>query len=55
MRPRPDDEIAVVRYIEPLSSNAAALGLNVLSIPATREAIDRSRRTGEPAATADFD
>ena len=50
----PTDDVVALRYIEPLADNAAALGLNVLSIPATRAAIERTRRSGEPAATAGF-
>ena len=47
-------DAVVVRYIEPLATNAGAVGVNVMSIPATRAAIERARRTGEPAATAGF-
>ena len=41
-----------MRYIEPLASNAPALGLNVLSIPATRDAVEATLRTDAPAASS---
>ncbi|MGH8796783.1 MAG: CHASE domain-containing protein, partial [Caldimonas sp.] len=47
-------EVVAIRYIEPLAGNAAALGVNALSIPAARVAIDSAARTGRPAATAGF-
>jgi PAS domain S-box-containing protein len=47
-------EVMAIRFIEPLSSNASALGVNALSIPAASAAIDAARRTGRPAATAGF-
>ena len=49
-----DDEVMAIRYIEPLAGNATVLGVNVLSIPAARAAIDIARRTGQPVATAGF-
>ena len=49
-----DTDAVVIRYIEPLATNAGAVGVNVMSIPATRVAIERARRTGAPAATAGF-
>lgn len=45
------DEHVFVRYIEPLASNAAALGFDILSEPIRRDAIERARDSGEPAAT----
>jgi len=47
-------EVVAIRHIEPLQDNAAALGVNALSIPAAREAILASRRSGQPVATAAF-
>ena len=47
-------EVVAIRHIEPAAGNAAALGVNALSIPAAREAIAATRRNGEPAATASF-
>ena len=47
-------EVVVVRHIEPERDNAAALGVNALSIPAARDAIDAARRSGEPVSTAAF-
>ena len=48
------DDLMVIRAIEPMVSNAAALGVNALSIPAAREAIEAAVRTGQPAASAGF-
>ena len=53
-RPGGDNEVVAIHYIEPRTGNAAALGVNVLSIPAARVAVDRARRSGQPAATAGF-
>ena len=50
----PGDELVVIRYIEPLAGNSAALGVNVMSIPPARAAVERARATGQPAATAGF-
>ena len=47
-------EVIVVRLIEPLQGNAAALGVNSLSIPAARAAIQQTVDTGNAAATAGF-
>ncbi len=47
-------EVVAIRHIEPEADNAAALGVNAMSIPAAREAITRTRQSGEPAATAAF-
>jgi PAS domain S-box-containing protein len=46
--------VVALRHILPLAGNQAAVGVNVLSIPAAREAILRSRRTGQPVASAAF-
>ncbi len=48
------DDLMVIRAIEPMAGNAAALGVNALSIPASREAIEAAVRSGERAATAGF-
>lgn len=50
----PGDEVVAIRYIEPMAGNAAALGVNAMSIPQAREAIERSARQDTPAATAGF-
>lgn len=47
-------EVVAIRHIEPEVDNAAALGVNAMSVPAAREAIARTRSSGEPAATAAF-
>jgi PAS domain S-box-containing protein len=49
-----DGEVLALRHIEPAAGNAAALGVNVLSIPAARAAIDAARRSGQPVASAGF-
>jgi PAS domain S-box-containing protein len=51
---RSDGEVVALRHIEPAAGNTAALGVNVLSIPAARVAIEATRRSGEPAASAGF-
>lgn len=52
--PEASDTVTAVRFIEPLAANAGALGLNSWSVPEARAALDRTRRTGQPAATAGF-
>ena len=47
-------DVIAVRLIEPLQGNAAALGVNGLSIPAARAAIQQAVDTGDAAATAGF-
>ncbi len=49
-----DGEVVVLRRIAPLASNRAALGVNVLSIPAARQALQASLRSATPAATGGF-
>ncbi len=49
-----DDDVIAMRYIEPMQGNAAALGVNALSIPAARSAIEAAILTDRPAATAGF-
>ncbi len=48
------DDLLVIRAIEPAASNTAALGVNALSIPASRAAMEAAIRTDRPAATAGF-
>ena len=48
------DEVVAIRYIEPLQRNAAALGVNALSIDAAAAAIRRAQRTGQASASAGF-
>ncbi len=50
----PEDEVVAIRYIEPMQGNAAALGVNALSIGAARAAIEAASRSGLPIATAGF-
>ena len=49
-----EDEVVAIRYIEPQQRNAAALGVNALSIPAAAEAIGRAQRSGLPSVSAGF-
>ena len=49
-----DGDAQVIRYIEPLAENAAALGVNVQSIAITRVAIAQAARSGVPVASAGF-
>ncbi len=44
-------EVAALRFIEP-PELVDALGVNAMSLPATREAIARAQASGSPAATA---
>ncbi len=52
--PLPDDPLVVIRFIEPLASNAPALGVNARSVALARAAIDAAARGGRPAATMSF-
>ncbi len=47
-------EVVAIRLIEPMAGNANALGVDALSVPAAREAIQRARASGLPAATQGF-
>ncbi len=49
-----DGEVVAIRYIEPQPGNAAALGLNTLSVQAAAAAISRAQRSGQPSASAGF-
>jgi len=49
-----DDPLMVIRFIEPMASNATALGVNARSIALARQAVDAAARTGRPAATTAF-
>jgi PAS domain S-box-containing protein len=49
-----DPAVLALREIEPREGNAAALGVNTLSIPAARAAVLQAAATGSPAATAGF-
>jgi len=50
----PRDRVIAMRFIEPMRDNAAALGLNLLSLPAARAAVDISDRTDLPVASEAF-
>ena len=49
-----DADAVVLRFIEPFERNASALGVNVLSIPAAREAIGRAAASDQASASAGF-
>ncbi|MBA2722471.1 MAG: CHASE domain-containing protein, partial [Methylibium sp.] len=49
-----DDEVTALRHIEPRTGNEAALGINSLSVRASRDAIMRARRSDAPNATVGF-
>ena len=49
-----DAAVTAIRYIEPLAVNSEALGVNSLSVPAARDAINRAVATDAPAASAGF-
>ena len=49
-----DGEVLVLRHIAPLEGNRTALGVNVLSIPAARLALQATLASAEPAATGGF-
>ena len=52
--PQPGEDLLAIRLIEPLARNRAALGVNIHSIPVARVALEQTRRSGRPAATAGF-
>ncbi len=47
-------EAFAVRLVEPMERNPALLGINSLSVPATRAAIEAAVRTDRPVASAAF-
>lgn len=49
-----DTQVLALRHIEPQAGNAAALGVNTLSIPAARAAVLATRSSGQPQASAGF-
>ncbi|WP_246312111.1 CHASE domain-containing protein [Pseudaquabacterium terrae] len=49
-----DAHALVIRFVEPFERNAGAFGVNTLSIPAVREAVNRAVVNDEPAASAGF-
>ncbi|HMM86943.1 CHASE domain-containing protein [Azohydromonas sp.] len=49
-----DAPMMVITQVEPPSGNRAALGLNQMSIPPVRVAIERARRTGTAVASEGF-
>ncbi|HEV6964792.1 CHASE domain-containing protein [Roseateles sp.] len=55
LAPPPDEDVMAIRLIEPLSRNAAALGVNVRTIPGARAAIGRAAALGRAVASAGFE
>ena len=51
---RSEAEVLAIRHIQPLATNAAALGVNSLSAPAARGAIYQTLASDAPAASAAF-
>lgn len=49
-----DSHKLAIRHISPAARNSGARGINVLSVPAAREAALRSQRIDAPAASAGF-
>ena len=47
-------EVYTARLVEPLQRNQLLMGVNALSIPASRAAIQAAVRSGQPVATAAF-
>jgi PAS domain S-box-containing protein len=54
LRPLPDEDMIAIRLIEPMSRNAAALGINIRTIPGARVAVERALSTGRASASAGF-
>jgi signal transduction histidine kinase/integral membrane sensor domain MASE1/ActR/RegA family two-component response regulator len=53
-KPPTGPEVLALRFIEPIAGNETALGLNVLSRPSSRQALDEARRTDRAIATRGF-
>jgi PAS domain S-box-containing protein len=51
LKPNTLDPLYVIRALEPIANNRAAVGLNVGSEPRRREGIERARDSGEPQLT----
>ncbi|QGX39275.1 bifunctional diguanylate cyclase/phosphodiesterase [Permianibacter aggregans] len=51
---QPADEYLTIQYVEPLSSNIRAMGLNVLSLPVARAAIMRATAENMSVVTEPF-
>ncbi|MFG6465534.1 PAS domain S-box protein [Roseateles sp. BYS87W] len=54
LRPPPEEDLYVIRLIEPLSRNAPALGINVRTIPGAKAAIETAAQRGQAVASAGF-
>jgi PAS domain S-box-containing protein len=51
----PSDAVIAMRYIEPMQGNASALGLNLMSVPAARDAVAASLSRNAAVASAAFE
>ncbi len=51
---RSTGNVVAIKYLEPPAGNAAALGINALSVPQARDAIERTIRSDRAAATGGF-
>jgi PAS domain S-box-containing protein len=49
-----DPDVIAMRHVEPLARNRGALGVNVLSVPAARPAVEQAIREDGPIASAGF-
>lgn len=49
-----DADVVAIRFIEPAAPNAAARGVNAMSVAAARAAIERTAASDAPAASAAF-
>jgi len=52
--PAGDQDVLMVRQVQPLPANQGLLGLNLWSLPASRSAARAARASGQPAASAGF-
>jgi signal transduction histidine kinase/ActR/RegA family two-component response regulator len=53
--PQGRDDLAVLRFVEPMQGNEAALGFNLLSGPESRAAYEQARLEGKAVATNGLD
>jgi PAS domain S-box-containing protein len=51
---RPADSVLALRYVEPQALNAAALGVDLRTLPVARDAVTRAVRSGRAVATPVF-
>ena len=51
---RADQQMVIMRFVEPSSGNTRALGVNIRSVPAARAAVDLAIDSDQPTASAGF-